>query len=73
MGKPLLSLTVQGGLGLPLPAAAALSQHSPTRRRDDIAAGMFTADPPNKQGLAAAYSFGPEDVEKTPGGKVWWD
>ncbi len=31
---------------------------------------MFTADPPNKQGLAAAYSFGPEDVEKTADGRV---
>lgn len=31
---------------------------------------MFSADPPNKQGLAAAYGFGPEDVEKTADGKV---
>ncbi|PRW20453.1 concanavalin A-like lectin glucanase [Chlorella sorokiniana] len=38
--------------------------------KEDVAAVMFTADPPNKQGLAAAYSFGPEDVEKTPDGRV---
>lgn len=44
--------------------------HSPTCCREDVAAGMFTPDPPNKQGLVAAYSFGPEDVDKTPGGKV---
>lgn len=38
--------------------------------REDVSAGMFTADPPHKQGLAAAYGFGPEDVEKTGDGKV---
>ena len=57
-------------------AAAAASQTAPLRPapatccRDDIAAGMFKADPPSKQGLVASYSFLPENVEKSADGKV---
>ena len=57
-------------------AAAAASQTAPLRPapatccRDDIAAGMFKADPPSRQGLVASYSFLPENVEKSADGKV---
>ena len=45
--------------------------HMPTARsRDEVAAGMFTADPRDKSGLVASYSFEPSHITQGPDGKV---
>ncbi len=38
--------------------------------REEVAAGMFAVEPPNKQGLAAHYPFRPDTLEQMPDGRV---
>ncbi|KAL4421057.1 hypothetical protein ABPG77_001352 [Micractinium sp. CCAP 211/92] len=38
--------------------------------REEVAAGMFAVEPPNKQGLAAHYPFRPDTLEQMPDGRA---
>ena len=49
----------------PIPASLALP-----RCREEVAAGMFAVEVPNKQGLAAHYPFRPDTLEQMQDGRV---